>query len=70
MKKIILILMIILLLPININCQEEKMDQGSQYGIVLSTDKGIYQGGENLSTDKGIYQGGEKITIKIKLFNY
>jgi hypothetical protein len=57
MKKIILILMIILLLPININCQEEKMDQGSQYGIVLSTDKGIYQGGEN-------------ITIKMKLFNY
>jgi hypothetical protein len=57
MKKIIFILIIILLLPININCQEEKMDQKTQYGILLST-------------DNVIYQSGKIITIKLKVFNY
>ena len=57
MKKIIFILIIILLLPININCQEEKMDQKTQYGILLST-------------DNVVYQSGEIITIKLKVFNY
>ena len=56
MKKIILIFLIILLLPININCQDENVDQESQYGILLST-------------DKGVYQPGETISLTIKVFN-
>ena len=57
MKKIIFILIIILLLSFNSNSQEDKMNQESEYGILFSI-------------DKGVYQAGETITMKIMVFNF
>jgi uncharacterized protein YfaS (alpha-2-macroglobulin family) len=57
MKKIIFILIIILLLSFNSNSQEDKMNQESEYGILFST-------------DKGVYQAGETIAMKIMVFNF